>query len=163
MTDRCRAEGLTELFLHCSWFNRNIVSSTRLYYESMGPHADRSQSWYANRIKASRWVAPTPALGSIMRVVALQEAIFLSFLSMQPAYPCPSLATTLARPGTATPFFSLCYSAREMVETFTDGTVKHCKDMAMNAAACVDSSSSCDLHYGAPSRAQGMGRCQVVT
>ena len=37
----------------CSWFNRNIVSSTRLYYESMGPYAPHSQTWYHNRVKAS--------------------------------------------------------------------------------------------------------------
>lgn len=28
----------------CSWFNKNIVGSMRLYYESMGPNATASQS-----------------------------------------------------------------------------------------------------------------------
>ena len=29
---------------YCSWFNKNIVGSMRLYYESMGPNATASQS-----------------------------------------------------------------------------------------------------------------------
>ena len=38
------------------------MSSMRLYYESMGPYAPQSQTWYHNRVKARYSLPSCPSL-----------------------------------------------------------------------------------------------------
>ncbi|CAL5229171.1 g12446 [Coccomyxa viridis] len=42
------------------WFNRNIVSSMRLYYESMGPYAPPAQSWLRHCVTVPSAIANFP-------------------------------------------------------------------------------------------------------
>ena len=64
VSTRCSVQWLLTEVLPgcCSWFNKNIVGSMRLYYESMGPNATASQSAVrlSQRIRVGAWPCLLP-------------------------------------------------------------------------------------------------------